>query len=385
MAAQSIRPVTTPAGDPAWLVTRYETAKALLADPRLGRSHPNPERAARFSESAIFGQATAGTPESEQASHMWMRKLLTPSFSAHRISTLQPKVQSLTDQLLERLARMTPPADFHEAVSFPLPVLVICELLGVPYEDRAEFRRWSEEAADMTDGTRSRVGLGKLHAYMRTLLERKRRAPASDLLSDLAKARQHLPDGEEVDQGVATLAAGLLFAGHETTVNALDRGVVLLLTSPTERAVIERDPRAVPLAVEEILRHPGRVRAKAEEEKERAAGGIPRWANQRIDLDGVTIAPGDLVLLSVQDANLDSHRFLEPEKFAVAREQNAHLTFGHGPHFCIGAPLARVELRAVFGSLLQRFPTLRLAGSPADLRLKKDLLTGGLRELPVAW
>ena len=145
---QSVERVTTPAGDPAWQVNDYQTVKALLADPRLGRSHPEPEKAARFSDLMIFGRAT-GSADTEEMEHAWMRKLLTPSFSARRMDELRPRVQELAEGLFEEMRRRTPPVDFHEQVSFPLPVLVICELLGVPYEHRDEFRQWSDEAADM--------------------------------------------------------------------------------------------------------------------------------------------------------------------------------------------------------------------------------------------
>src|SRR5438445_2970937 len=150
--------VTTLTGDPAWQVNDYDLVRTLLADPRLGRSHPNPEKASRLSESAIFGQAS-GAPDKERIEHQRMRKLLGPAFSARRMQSLRARVQELVDGLLDDLGRTTPPADLHEALSFPLPALVICQLLGVPYEDRADFRHWSDETAVMTDAERSRAGL----------------------------------------------------------------------------------------------------------------------------------------------------------------------------------------------------------------------------------
>lgn len=182
-----VRRVTTPAGDPAWLVTGYDNVKSLLSDPRLGRSHPEPERAARFSDAAIFG-GPMGSPSSERSDHARMRGRLSRSFSARRMASLRPRVQELVDGLLDAMSRATPPVDFHEAVSFPLPALVICELLGVPYEDRESFRRWSDDAGDMTDAARSRAGLAHLQEYMRSLIERKRHQPAEDVISDLIAA-----------------------------------------------------------------------------------------------------------------------------------------------------------------------------------------------------
>src|SRR5215813_8236796 len=171
--SERVRRVTTPAGDPAWLVTSYRDVKQLLNDPRLGRSHPDPARAPRYTDAVIFGQPV-GTPETEQAEHMQMRALLTRSFSAKRMELLRPRVQALVDGLIDDLLREGPPADFHASVSFPLPVLVICQLLGVPFEDHARFRQWSDDAADITDADRSRTGLAQLFAYMLELLAGKR-------------------------------------------------------------------------------------------------------------------------------------------------------------------------------------------------------------------
>ncbi|MGH2354921.1 MAG: cytochrome P450 [Chloroflexota bacterium] len=384
----TVRQVTTPAGDPAWLVTGYDQVKALLADPRLGRLHPAPERAARYSQAAIFGGPMGGSPASEGRDHAQMRRLLTPAFSARRMASLRRRVQELENGLLDDLGRQTPPADFHAALSFPLPALVICELLGVPYEDREAFRHWSDDAADMTDGARSRAGLAQLHGYMRELLARKRQQPAEDVLSDLVAAQAQAPQAF-TDDGVVTLAAGLLFAGHETTVAAIDTGVVLLLTNPAQREALQRDPTLVPRVVEEILRLPTPVPDPVPDPvptpPTASASGLPRYAHAEMDIDGVTIRAGDLVLLGLQAANLDERVFPLPAAFDMTREANPHLTFGHGPHYCIGAPLARIELQAVFGTLFQRFPTLRLAVPVEELRPRSHLLTGGLTTLPVTW
>lgn len=375
----SIRRVTTPAGDPAWLVTGYDDVKACLADSRLGRSHPQPERAARYATSAIFGGPMESSVDDPAAS-MWMRRLLAPSFSARRMDALRPRVQALVDDLLDVMGRDVPPVDLHEALAFPLPVLVICELLGVPVADRDLFRHWSDDAADMTDRARSAAGLARLQVYMRELLARKRREPAEDVLSDLVAAQAHAP-GRFADEHMAQLAAGLLFAGHETTVTAIDKGALLLLQNPAAREALDRDPTLVPRMVEEILRLPIPVRSSAPT----LAGGLPRYANADIAMDGVTIQAGDLVLLALQEANMDARVFPAPEAFDVTRADNPHLTFGHGRHYCIGAPLARIELQAVFAMLFRRFPTLRLAVPVGELNLRTHLLTGGLAALPVTW
>ena len=390
----TVQRVTSPAGDPAWRVRGYETIRQLLTDPRLGRSHPEPEHAARYSEAVMFGRPMASSA-TEQEEHAAMRRLLSPSFSARRLALLRPRVQALVDDLLAAMGRMSPPVDAHEAIAFPLPALVICDLLGVPAADREDFRRWSDDAADMTDAARSMTGWRALWRYMRALIAHKQQQPGEDVLSDLIAAhsgREEAPqslDTAGIDSAsqIAPLAAGLLFAGHETTVAAIDKGIVLLLTNPIQREALQHDPTLVPSAVEEILRHPLPVPAPETPETPETgrAGGLPRYANADIELGGVTIRAGELILLDLQDANLDCQRFPMPEAFDVARADNPHVTFGHGPYYCIGAPLARLELQALFGTLFQRFPTLRLAVPVEQLRLRSHLLTGGLTALPVTW
>ncbi len=374
----AIQRVTTPAGDPAWLVTSYDDVKALLSDPRLGRSHADPDRAARISHSAIFG-GPMGHPSTEAADHARTRRLLAPAFSARRMASLRPRVTAIVTELLDAVARQTQPVDLHESVSFPLPALVICELLGVPYADRADFRRWSDDAAHLTDAARAQAGLAQLGRYMRELVDRKQAEPGDDVISDLAAAAA--ADPELTADGVAGLSAGLLFAGHETTVTAIDRGVTLLLTHPEQADALRHDPALVEPAVEEILRSWRPMRTPGTEQ----AAGLPRYANTDFAFGGVTIQTGELVMLGLGPANFDEQRFLAPDRFDVHRTRNPHLTFGHGPRFCVGAPLARIELQTLFPALLDRFPTLRLAVPVESLRGRDELLTGGLVELPVRW
>jgi pentalenolactone synthase len=378
MVSTAIRRVTTPAGDSGWLVTNYDDVKTLLSDPRLGRSHAEPERAARVSHSAIFG-GPMGHPSTEAAEHSRMRRLLAPAFSARRMATLRPRVTVIIADLLDGMASHAQPVDLHEAVSFPLPALVICELLGVPYADRADFRRWSDDAAHLTDAARSQAGLMQLWVYMGTLVKRKQAQPDDDVISDLVAAAAADP-GLTAD-GIAMLSAGLLFAGHETTVAAIDRGVTLLLTHPEQADALRHDPGLVAAAVEEILRSAPPARASGVEQ----TMGLPRYANTDFAFDGITIRTGDLVMLGIRAANLDEQLFPRPDQFNMHRDRNPHLTFGHGPRFCPGAPLARIELQTLFPALLNRFPTLRLAVAVESLRGRDELLTGGLEELPVTW
>lgn len=330
------------------MVCDYDTVKRLLADPRLGRAHVDPEHASRYSESVIFGQAQPASP-TEAADHERMRRLVGPWFSARRLALLRPRVQQLVDELLDKLAVRGAPADLHEAVSFPLPALVICELLGVPYADREDFRRWSDEAGDMTDQARSFAGLASLWQYMNGLVAAKLDDPGDDVLSALVAAHRADPDGFSLDQ-VAQLGAALLFAGHETTVTAIDAGVVQLATHPEQRDALRRDPSLVPAAVEEILRIslPSSDEVLADSDR---AYGLARWANADLDVDGVTIPAGDLVLLGLWQANHDARLVGDRPSFDIARHPNPHLTFGYGPYFCLGAPLARLELQVLLATL----------------------------------
>src|SRR5215471_11054161 len=343
-ALQAECPITrirTLTGDQAWMVTRHAELKQLFGERRLGRSHPDPRHAARISDSILFG-GPSDNYETEAADDARMRTLLTPFFSARRMEELRPRVEALADQLLDALAARTPPADLHEALSFPLPVLVICELLGVPYGDRDQLRVWTEGMADMRDRQHASDSLGSLFGYMRGLVARKRAEPADDVISGLCR----VDGGTLADDHIAFLAAVLLFAGHETTVARIDAGTLLLLTHPDQREALMRDPSVLPTAVEEILRL-----------SDSGGSGVPRYAREDIEVAGVAIRAGEAVVLSGGAGNHDKRVFADPDRFDVARHPNPHLTFGHGPRFCIGAPLARIELQAVFARLFGRFPT----------------------------
>ncbi len=369
-----ISPVRTPAGDVAWLVTGYDEARELFADTRLGRSHPDPENAARISGSVVFGGPMGGDPETERANHTMMRKLLAPAFSARRMGRLREHVAELVSDRLDVLAAAGPPADLHEVLSFPLPVLVICELLGVPYDDRDRFAGWSEGLSRLDDRAYAEESAGHLHAYIRDQIQRKRAEPGEDVLSDFAAMVGDGPRGEGALEGLAGLGSGLLFAGHETTVGRIDVGTLLLLDRDGEWAALAADPSRADAAVEEILRLavPGN------------AGGIPRYAHAEIAVGDVVIRTGDAVLLAPAAANRDPKTFPDPERFDAERA-GGHLAFGYGPYFCVGASLARVELTEVFRALPARFPSLTLAVDRSEIEIRGNVLTGGIRALPVTW
>lgn len=358
--------VRTAVGDRAWLVTGYEEVRGLLTDERLGRSHPDPAKAARAGESALFG-GPMGNYDTEHADNARLRSLLQPHFSPRRMRAVRPRVEELTAGLLDDLAERGSPADLHQALALPLPVQVICELLGVPYADRDQFRAWSEAVGDLRDRTRSEQGLGELYGYGQQLVARKRQQPGDDFISRLCA--DDLGDDE-----IAMLSMGLLFAGHQTTVVAIGMGILCLLVNPGQQQALIDDPGRITAAVEEMLRAPGR-----------SAGGIPRYARTDLEIGEVTVRAGDLVLLDIRAANHDPTVFPSPDRFDVTRQGPAHVSFGHGAHYCLGAPLARIELQAVFCQLLARFPTMRLAVPVEQLRVRSDAVTGGLTSLPVEW
>jgi cytochrome P450 len=359
--------IRTAVGDEAWLVTGYEQVRSLLDDDRLGRSHPDPGSAARTGESVLFG-GPLGDFETEHADHARMRSLLQPHFSPKRMRALRPRVEALTAGFLDELAEHGSPADLNDALALPLPIAVICELLGVPYEDRAQFRAWTQAAADVRDRARSEKGLGDLFGYGQELVARKRRDPGDDVISRLS-ATEGVDDVEAAAMGMF-----LLFAGHETTVVAIGMGAVRLLADPAQWQALLADPTRIGRAVEEILRTEGM-----------GGGGIPRYARTDLEVAGIRVRAGELVLLDTGAANHDGAVFPDPDRFDVGRHDAGHVTFGHGARYCIGAPLARIELETVFAQLLPRFPDMRLAVRPEELAMNTATLTGGLLEIPVKW
>ncbi|MGH3632398.1 MAG: cytochrome P450 [Sciscionella sp.] len=369
--------VRTPAGDLVWLVTRYADARAVLSDRRLGRSHPSPQNAAKVSGAAVLG-GPSGDFDTEQADSRRLRQLLTPAFSAKRMRALGEHVAELVTGCLDAMqaahdASTGDGVDLHEHLAFPLPVLVICELLGVPYADRALFRKLSDRIGRLDDARDADLAMTEFVHYTSGLAEAKRAQPTSDVISDLVAAQLEYPTF--ADEDVARLAAGLIFAGHETTAGRIDLGVLMLLSDIRRRDAFIADPDGLlDGTVEEILRlaSPGGL-------------GIPRYAHTDLEIGGQTIARGDAVIVALGAANQDPTAFADPERFQPARSPNAHVGFGHGAHFCIGASLARTELRIVFPALFRRFPQLRLARPLGELTDRSDRLTGGVRELLVTW
>ncbi|MFJ1596167.1 cytochrome P450 [Streptomyces sp. NPDC088261] len=362
----AIHPVRTVDGDEAWLVTGHAEVRALLDDKRLSRSNPDPESAARDSGSVFLAGLLGGFA----TDHARMREVLEPHFAPARMLALRDHVETLTDHLLGELAAQPAPADLRQALALPLPILVMCEWLGVPHEDKDRFSQWTQDAANVQDRAKSQQGLGELFGYCQNLVADKRQNPGDDAISRLC-ATEGLKDNE-----VVGLTALLLFGGFETTVARIGTGALLLLVNPGERQALLDEPSLIPGAVEEILRmsmpNPHN-------------GGMPRYALTDLEIDGTTVRAGDLLLLNIIAANHDETVFADPERVDVTRHNEGSLTFGHGAHYCVGAPLARMQLQVALARLVERFPTMRLAVEVEELRLRHDTLTGGLVELPVTW
>jgi cytochrome P450 len=368
-----IHAVLTPVGHPAWLATGYELVRTLLDDERFGRSHPEPEKASRSGESAFFG-GPIGDFDTEIDDHRRTRSLTQPHFSPRRMRALRGRVEELTTELLDEMDKAGRSADLHSALALPLPIAVICELLGVPFADRAQFRAWTQAVGDVGDRARSEAALGELYDYGRRLMARKRAEGLVDLdVEDMdVISRMAATDGVTDDEA-AQMGMQLLFAGHETTVVALGQGVLWLLADRPQWEALVDDPALVDGAVEELLRV-----------QNQGGDGIPRYARIDLELAGVPVKAGDLVLLDTGAANHDTSAFEDPDRFDVTRGMTGHLAFGHGAHYCIGAPLARIELQVALTRLVTRFPTLRLDAKVEELTFSPTL-TGGLTSLPVAW
>ncbi|MBW4721880.1 cytochrome P450 family protein [Saccharothrix obliqua] len=362
-----VHQVTLPSGGEAWLVTGYEAARRALADPRLrGRTGAVGDRR-RLSAETDLGMNTHML-NLEPPDHTRLRRLVSAPFTHHRTAALRGDVQRITDRLLDDLADRDE-VDLVEEFALPLPIRVLTRLLGVPAEDTDAFHRWTALL------TASGVPLAELDetalrmlAYVRELLAEKRRAPGDDLLSELCALR----DGQDrlEEHELTSMVFLLLIAGHETTVNLIGNGLLAVLSDPELAARAREGEDAVATVVEEVLRHESPVQAAM------------RISTEEVDLAGVTIPAGAVVIVSLLAANRDPARFTGADRFDPARPDNQHLAFGHGIHHCLGAPLARLEGRIALHSLLTRFPRLRLARPQEEPVWRRSLIMHGLAGLP---
>ncbi|MFJ7591716.1 cytochrome P450 [Streptomyces sp. NPDC097617] len=371
-----VRHVVAAGGLDAWLVTRYEDGLAALSDtrlssdvrdasdPRLMRQLPETE-----SESMLSNMLRSDPPD-----HTRLRRLVSKAFTARRVAGMRPRIQSITDRLLDDIVP-SGRADLVADFALPLPVTVISELLGVPVDDRREFQVWTDRmirrGAEPPDPTVVNEAWQHMRAYLTGLIHAKRAQPGDDLLSGLVTARDEERRLSE-DELVAMVFL-LLVAGYITTVNLIGGGIAMLLADPGQLDLLRSDPALLPSAIEEFLRFDGPV-----------SPGIARFAREDVEIAGVRIPRGATVLIGSAVADRDPARFTDPDRLDVTRQDNAHLAFGHGIHYCLGAPLARLEGQIAIGTALRRLPGLALAVPPDEIPWRP----GGLRgpeSLPVTF
>ncbi|MET7336092.1 cytochrome P450 [Nonomuraea sp. NPDC005650] len=364
--------VETPFGLPAYLVCRYPDVRQVLSDPARfsnaftpfpGSGEVDADELAKLRAGQLIG---FDPPE-----HTRLRRMLTPEFTVRRMRRLEPRISEIVEAALDDLERAGRPADLVAHFALPVPSLVICELLGVPYADRAEFQDRSARLLDTSLPMEQRAAAGREdREYMAGLVAGAQAEPGEDMLGMLV--REH-GDDLSTDEliGIARL---LLLAGHETTSNMLGLGTLALLRHPDQLAMIREDPALIEPAVEELLRWLSIVHSLP-----------PRTTTTDVEIAGHAIPAGSLVLLSLPAANRDGAFIDDPDAFDIARGAAGHVAFGHGVHHCLGAPLARMEMRIAFPALLRRFPGLALADPDAEVGFRVFSAVYGLRALPVTW
>ncbi len=377
LALQQEQPITRvrAAGEDAWLVTRYDEVRKLLTDRRLRLSDPNPERAAKPAARSTMMALMAGNDYATEAvEHPQMRAMLVPQFSKGRMLRMKTRIEQHVDDLLDQLAASTPPADLHRALSFPLPTMTICDLLGVPLTDRQRIGQWAKDTFDQSDDQHSGNTFEEVVSYITELVTRKRTEPTDDMLSKLISEN----DSSLSDAYIAQIGCAVLLFGFETTIQRLDLGALLLLRNPAQRAQLAEHPELAPAAVEEIMRL--------------GVGGngsnalIPRYAHADIAVGDTVIEAGDAVMLAIGAANYDNRAFPDADLFDLTRNKpKPQLGFGHGLRNCIGRTLARIELTAAFERLFRRLPNLQLAVPEESLRWQEHRITGGFEEIPVTF
>ena len=372
--ARPVCPMVFPDGHEGWLVTGYEAVRQLMADTRFSSRLDIGVIHVPF-ETPGMPVATEPSPQTpgvfiamDPPDHTRLRKRLIGAFTVKRMKQLEEHINDITERQLDHLASLTPPVDLVTEFALPVPSLVICELLGVPYADRETFQVNSAKFLVRDQLIEEKIAaFGALTSYLAELVTCKRAEPGEDILSDLAR---HDDLTIEDLVGVAFL---LLLAGHETTANMLALGTFALLEHPEQLAELRANPDLLPDAVEELLRYLS------------IADIFYRYATEDLELGGETIGKGSTVVVSLLAANHDPQRFDNPDTLDIHRKARGHLSFGHGIHQCLGQQLARIEMRAGFNGLLRRFPTLELAIPAGEVKLKTDMNIYGVHELPVTW
>ncbi|WP_330347222.1 cytochrome P450 [Streptomyces sp. NBC_00582] len=359
-------------GTEPWLVTRYADQRALLGDPRVSADTDRPGYPTKASPEA--GEGKLSFIMMDDPEHARLRRMVTAPFAIKKVEALRPAVQRIVDDLIDGLLAGPRPVDLVEEFALPIPSLVICELLGVPYDDHAFFQDNTRTMVHR-DATAEQRGQAsrEVAGYLAGLIGKRLAEPRDDLLSSIAA---RITAGEIDHQQATEMALLLLIAGHETTANMIALGTLALLQHPDQLALLREtdDPRLVSSAVEELLRylhitHLGRRRAVTED----------------IEIGGQIIRAGEGVIMVNEVANRDPEVFPDPDRLDLTRDARRHVAFGFGVHQCLGQPLARMELQAVYGTLYRRIPSLRLVGTLDDVRFKHDAFIYGVHSLPVTW
>lgn len=369
-AEQPVSKLEFPFGISAWLVTRYDDVKQVLGS---AQAYSNDFAHLR----AAAGEHTGSTVDpgglgfADPPDHTRLRRLLTPEFTMRRLSRLTTGITSIIDAQLDAVEEAGPGADLVQLFAMPIPSLVICELLGVPYEDREDFQKLSESRFDIFANLGDPMGaITQSLQYLQGLVSKERQHPGEGMLGMLI--REH---GDEItDTELAGLADGLLTGGHETTASMLALGTMVLLENPDLAAQLRRSDQHTDAVIDELLRYLSVVQV-----------AFPRFARTDTIIGTQQIAAGDMVLCSLSSADRDPHLVTAPDRVDAKQAVAAHLAFGHGIHRCVGAELAKMELRAAFPALLRRFPQLQLAVPLPDISFREYSIVHGVDQLPVTW
>ncbi|MEV6607775.1 cytochrome P450 [Kutzneria sp. NPDC051319] len=369
-----VSPMAFPDGHQGWLVTGYEEVRQLMADTRFS-SRGDIDVLHEPYENSGMPMPTEPSPTPpglfiamDPPDHTRLRRKLIGAFTVKRMKMLEERIAEIVQRQLDEMARLTPPVDLVKEFALPVPSLVICELLGVPYADRETFQGSSAQFLVRDQTLEEKMAAyGAMTGYLAQLVVGKRAEPGEDILSDLAR------DEDLSIEELVGIGFLLLLAGHETTANMLALGTFALLEHPDQLAALRADPELMPDAVEELLRY-------------LSVGDIfYRYASEDLELGGETIPQGSTVVVSLLAANRDPRRFDNPDALDLRRQGRGHLPFGHGIHQCLGQQLARIEMRAGFKGLLQRFPGLKLAVPADEVKLRTNMQIYGVHGLPVGW
>lgn len=364
--------VRMPYGGEAWLITGYPELKQFLADPRFSSLKATEPDTARVTPLPLRpGNLLSMDPPE----HTRIRRVVAGAFTMRRVEQLKSRIKQVVDTQLNSMEQHGPPVDAVEYLAVPVPVMMICELFGIPYAQRHRFRGFSDifvatTAFSAEDIDKSR---DELENYLAEVVEQRRGQPAEDLATALLQAfevENRLTANEMMRTGI-----GILMAGHETSLSMISNVLYLLLSRPELYAQLCADPELVPTAVEEMLRLIPL----------RSVGSFPRVATEDVEIGGVLIHAGDTVIFQRAAADRDERIFDDPDQVDLSRRENPHLGFGHGAHHCLGAPIARMELRLVLEGLVRRFPDLRLAVPAEEVPWKPGLIARCPAELSVAW